>query len=161
LKSEVQNISTSTVHIPEVQLVYITTSFQGTPITEVQQVMCDASGGSFKLIFNGYTTPVSIAYNADVAAITSALLQLQILTSVSVAFVGGASQACNDQTVIPGGAFTVTFTAVVGLSGDLPLMTTTTNSLQGLRRIYVTEALRGDAGLGGQFRLSYLGAPPA
>lgn len=158
VQNAVQNITTYTDWIPAVQLVQIYTSFQSgdTPQPEVQEVMCDAIGGSFRLTFNGYIT-ASIPYNADATTIANALLQLQIINTVVVSFVNGSTQACLPQVDYPGTGFLVNFTSVVGLSGDLPLMSGTTNSLQGLRRIVVTEVVKGAAGLGGSFRLSYRG----
>jgi hypothetical protein len=156
--SEVQNISTHTTRVSEQQLIFLSTSFLSGPVVpEEQTIMCDATGGSFRLSFNGYITN-SIPYNADIATITSALQQLAIINSVTVAFVNGAAQACTPQSATPGAAFRVTFTSVVGLSGNLPLMTSTTNSLQGLRRVSVNETTRGMAGIGGTFRLSYRGS---
>ena len=154
----VQNITTYTAWIPAVQLVQIYTSFlsSDTPQPEVQEVMCDAIGGSFRLTFNGYVT-ASIPYNADTTTIANALQQLQIINTVIVSFSNGSTQACLPQADYPGTSFIVNFTSVVGLSGDLPLLSGTTNSLQGLRRIVVTELVRGEAGLGGTFRLSYRG----
>ena len=157
--NEVQNISTHTAVIPDVQLVFINTSFLSTDsvVQEVQQVMCDAIGGVFALSFNGYTT-ASIPFNADVTTIANALQQLAIINSVVVTFVNGAVQACIPQASSPGAAFSVNFTSVVGLSGDLPLLMGSTNGLIGLRRIVVTEIVRGMAGIGGTFRLSFQGS---
>jgi hypothetical protein len=143
--------------IPEVQLVYISTSYNGGPATEVQTVVCDASGGTFRLNFAGYNTN-PIAYNAAAADIRSALMQLQVIDDVDVAFVGSVTQACNSRAVYPTGGFTVTFTAIVGMTGDLPLMTSYTNSLQGLRYVNVAETTRGSAPISGTFRLSFMGS---
>ena len=144
--------------IPEVQLLFISTTFNGTEYDEVQTVTCDATGGSFRLNYNGYTTQ-SIPYDADVDAIADALQQLEIINTVSVAFTDGVSTACFERTAATfTGGFQVTFLSVVDQSGDLPLMTATTNNLQGARFIYVNETQKGDAGIGGTFRLSFRGA---
>lgn len=157
--NEVQNITTETAIVQESQLVYIKTSFLPTDsaVAEVQSVMCDAIGGSFRLSLNGYQTN-SIPFDATAATIKTALQELEVIDTVTVAFSGGATQACFPQASIPGAAFLVTFTSVVGIAGGVPLLGGTTNSLQGLRRITSSRITPGLAGLGGNFRLSYRGA---
>jgi hypothetical protein len=112
---EVQTINTTTLHdIPEVQLLYLKTSFNPAVLpeqTEIQHVVCDASGGSFRLSFNGNTT-APIAFNANAAAIRAALQQLSVLStpgSVAVTFGGTAvpSTACFSRTSYPDGYFQV------------------------------------------------------
>jgi hypothetical protein len=69
-------------------------------------------------MFNGYTTS-TIAYNADATAIKNVLQQLQIITTVTVAFVTTAHPfACIDQKGVgKGGGFTVTFNTVQNMAG--------------------------------------------
>lgn len=90
---EVQILQTSTDHtIQEVQLLYLSTTFDGTSAIEVQRVTCDAVMGSFKLSFQGHQTG-SIDFNADATAIKAALENLPVIDSVAVSFTGGISQA--------------------------------------------------------------------
>ena len=156
VSNEIQVVSSSTETFAARQIVYISTSFQGNAISEIQFVQCDATGGSFRLGFYGYLTP-SILYSADADTIKNALQDIEIINTVNVTFVHGATQACFANALHPQGGFTVEFTSVVGLAGDLSLMTSYTNNLQGLRRIDVTEQQKGDAPIGGTFRLSFRG----
>jgi len=151
-----QVISSSTSNTPEVQLVYIRTSFKGTSISEVQFVQCDATGGSFRLSLYGYVSP-SILYSADASTVKAALEEIEIINSVSVTFVNGAVTACFANALHPTGGFQVNFTSIVGHAGDIALMSAYTNNLLGLRRIDISERVAGDAGIGGTFRLSFRG----
>jgi len=82
--NEVQIIKTDTSHnIEEVQLIYLFTNYASSSLNEIQEVVCDASGGSFRLSFSGYTTQ-SISWEAGTAEIKAALEQLAIINSVSV-----------------------------------------------------------------------------
>jgi len=155
----VQILSTSTSHnIPEKQLLYFSTSFTQITQTEIQQVVCDANGGNFRLNFNGQLT-ASIPFNAGLTQITNALQQLESINSVSVSWTYTfQTQACNSRATNPGAGFLVTFTNVVNKNGNLPLMTATTNSLLGLRYIKVTRVKLGSANLGGSIRLAFRGA---
>jgi hypothetical protein len=157
---EVQTISITTDKVSEVQLIYLSTTYSGTTVSEVQTVVCDASGGNFRLMFDGYTTS-TIAYNADATAIKNALQELQIVTTVTVTFNTPANPlACIDQRLV-GGGFKVTFNTVQNKAGNLPLMTASKNNLLGLRYIVVTETTKGQAPIGGTYRLSFLGAVTA
>ena len=169
VRTEVQQVNTTTSHlIPAVQLLYLYTSYTGTgEQSEIQRVVCDANGGSFRLVFNGYTT-APIAYDANAATITAALNQLSILSttgSVAVTFGGTVvpTTACFSRITYPDGYFQVTFNSmtpskVTHMGGNLPLMTAITNSLMGSRYIAISEYQRGKAALGGSFRLSFRGA---
>ena len=113
VRTEVQQVNTTTSHlIPAVQLLYLYTSYTGTgEQTEQQRVVCDANGGSFRLVFNGYTTG-PIAYDANTATITAALNQLSVLSttnSVKVTFGGTVvpTTACFSRTSYPDGYFQV------------------------------------------------------
>jgi hypothetical protein len=150
----VQVIETTTDHnVPEVQLLYIDTTFNGSTTYEIQQVICDATGGTFRLTFLGQTTP-PIAYNADEATISASLLQLSSIELVNVTFVG-ITQACSS---VRSTGFLVTFLSVSGRTGDLPLMSAYTNSLGGLRYVSISEVVKGSAGIGGSYRLSFRGS---
>ncbi|CAM6003542.1 unnamed protein product, partial [Sphagnum balticum] len=154
---EVQTITTSTSHnLPEVQLVYIGTTYDGTLRTEVQAVVCDASGGSFRLNFGGYTT-LPIKYNANLLEIQASLEQLPIINSVNISFTNQVTTACFSRYIYPNGSFEVAFTSVVGMSGNLPLMTSFTNSLSGLRYVSISEIVRGSSPIGGTFKLAFRG----
>lgn len=126
-----------------------------------QGVICDASGGSFRLIFNGYTTS-TIAYNANAQTIQTILEELAVINNVTIAFHSSSyPYACINQyssgSTVGGGGFTVTFNSVVNMAGNLPLMTAYTNNLLGLRYVKVTNKQTGNAPIGGSYRLSYLG----
>lgn len=155
-------VTVTTAKVSEVQTVYLSTSYTGTPVLEVQQVVCDASGGSFQLVFGGYTT-AAIPYNADKTAIKNALQQIQIITLVTVDFVTAAHpQACiNQKLPSGGGGFKVTFNTVQNKAGNLPRMTALMNNLLGLRYIVITTPTPGQAPIGGTYRLSFLGAVTA
>lgn len=154
ITNEVQVIKTTTSHsFPEIQLIYINTSAtSATQVFEQQTVACEASGGTFRLSFAGYTTQ-PISYQANAATITTILQQIEIISSVTVALSNPNGYACAARSA----PFTVTFNSVVGMSGDLPLMTAYTNSLNGNRFISVTEQTKGSAPIGGTFRLSFRG----
>ena len=154
----VQVVTTSTSHAtPAVQLIHIDSSYRSNvKIThDIQFVQCDASGGSFRLQFAGQYTP-PISYNAKQADIKNALLQIDVINDVSVTFTGGLSQACTPNYGLETG-FNVTFIDVTHMAGNLPVMSATTNSLSGLRRIDITH-YPGNAPLGGSFRLSFMGS---
>jgi enamine deaminase RidA (YjgF/YER057c/UK114 family) len=156
---EVQVVSISTSHdIPSVQLLYVSTSYQGSTRPEIQLVTCDATGGSFKLAFNGRTTP-GMPYNANEALIASALQQLDNIEAVSVSFTPLVTQACfqRDSTTVYGHGFLVTFTSTKSIDGDLPLMTGVSNKLVGARFLQITELQKGDAPISGTVRLSFSG----
>eukprot|EP00981_Chlorochromonas_danica_P003361 scaffold644_cov168-Ochromonas_danica.AAC.53 len=79
---EIQVVQSGTSHaIPEVQLLYISTTYSGSPALEVQKVVCDAIGGSFRLSFQGYTTS-SIDYDANAGVIAAALENLAIINQL-------------------------------------------------------------------------------
>jgi hypothetical protein len=113
-------------------------------------------------MFDGYTTS-TLAYNADATAIKNALQELQIITTATVIFNTPANPlACIDQRLVGGGGgFKVTFNTVQNKAGNLPLMTASKNNLLGLRYIEVTETTKGQAPIGGTYRLSFLGAVTA
>jgi hypothetical protein len=158
--NEVQLISSQTSHQqPEEQLLFISTTFHAiSPVLEVQKVVCDASGGSFLLTFNGYTSQ-RISYSADAVTIQNALENIQIINSVTVSFTGGINAACFQRNSgNTNGGFLITFNDVTDMSGNLPLLTATTNSLMGSRYIHITKQVTGDAGIGGTYRLSFRGS---
>ena len=51
----------------------------------------------------------------------------------------------------------MTFVDVVGAAGEMPVMTAAVHGLRGNRRADVKRLVRGQAGLGGTFRLSFRG----
>jgi hypothetical protein len=158
--NEVQVLTSSTTQsIQEEQIVYISTSYANVDTNEQQLVTCDATGGSFRLTFAGYTTSVTIAYDAGAAAIEAALQQIEIISDVTVAFFGTQTTACFERTTATqNDGFLVTFNNIVDMDGNLPLMTASTNSLKGARYIAISETIPGDAGIGGTFRLSFRGS---
>ena len=154
---EVQVISTNTSRVSAVQLVYVSTDYSGVPKLAVQRVVCDASGGSFRLTFDGYTTS-TIPYNADAAAIKISLQELAVLTLVTVTFIDPLHPyACLNQYNLNGG-FTVQFDSVVNSAGNVPTMKASTNNLLGLRYVNVSVITVGSAPIGGKYALSFRGA---
>lgn len=161
ISSEVQNIETSAAVVPEIQIVharmsdsYVSLGPFPTQVTEVQTVSCDASGGSFTLNFNGEITDF-IPWNASALVIELALEELFGITDVTVTFPGGVSAACS--TAVSGQGWTVLFNNVVHFQGDLPMLIGDNVLLLGLRRIDITESIKGIAGMSGSFRLRYRG----
>ena len=83
-----------------------------TQYNEVQKITCKAGGGTFTLTFRGKTT-TRIPYNANAAALESALNALPTISSVTIVMF--SVQACTDV----GASWTVEFTQDFG---KLPLM---------------------------------------
>lgn len=92
----------------------ITTLTTGTPTNEIQTVTITGTptGGSITLTFNGLTT-AAIAYNANAAAVQSALEALANIDSGDVVVGGGAG---------PGTPWTVTFAGQYAAT-NVPAMT--------------------------------------
>ncbi|GLE03445.1 hypothetical protein PINS_up012347 [Pythium insidiosum] len=123
--------------------------------------MCDAPStgtGFFTLSFRGETTARIAASETSVTAIKTALEELASINTVSVAFFGGRTTACAPCDVTAGcsSGLAITFVSVVGLAGDVPLLTADTNALDGARRVDIVEQTQGQAPVAGSFRLSYL-----
>lgn len=93
----------------------------------VQEVSCDASGGTFTLNFDGAETD-SIIFDADQAAVISALEELSTISEVNVTFLDGVSQACQAYPSALG--FNVTFLEATDYRGDVPLMTSNIDNLE-------------------------------
>ena len=100
----------------------ITSLTAGTPANEVQTVTITGTptGGTFTLTFSGQTT-AGIAYNANAAAVQSALLALSNLDTGDVTVGGGAG---------PGTPWTVTFANNYSAT-NVPQMTANGASLTG------------------------------
>lgn len=92
-----------------------------------QEVACDASAGTFTLTFDGAETD-SINFDADEAAVKSALEELSSVSEVNVTFGSGVSQACQAYPSALG--FNVTFVEVPEYRGDVPLMTSNIDNLE-------------------------------
>ena len=61
---EIQSISTSATDIDEVQYLVLDSSYNGNgEVAEVQNIQCDAIGGTFGLAFDGETAYIS--HDAD------------------------------------------------------------------------------------------------
>lgn len=91
-------------------------------------MLCDASGGTFTLIFDGAETD-SISFDAVEAEIESALEEISSITDVLVSFAGGATQACQPSPTAAD-VFLVTFVDVVNYRGDVPEMTSNIDNLE-------------------------------
>jgi hypothetical protein len=156
--TEVQVISTTTTDINEVQLVHVKTNYSGVSTYEVQNVTCDASGGTFKFTFNGETTN-AVDYDAAASDIEEALEDLASVNDVMVTLMGSASQACAPyDSSYPYAGFQVTFLSVEDLTGNMPALEPYSNDLDGGRSIVVTEEVQGEAPVGGSFRLMFGGS---
>lgn len=89
-------------------------------------MLCDASGGTFTLTFDGAETD-SMSFDADAAAIESALEEISSISDVDVSFPSDVSQACQAS---PTNGFKVTFVDVVNYRGDVPEMTSNIDNLE-------------------------------
>ncbi|KAL7537095.1 hypothetical protein ACHAXR_007582 [Thalassiosira sp. AJA248-18] len=154
---EIQSITTSATDINEIQYIILDSSYSGSGvILEVQNVACDAIGGTFGLLLGGETAYIS--HDADANDIKESLESLAMIDEVSVAFNNDKTTACAPFDGSSAGDFSVTFLSLSGLAGDLPLMTAETSGLDGARHVEVTAEVDGDAPLSGSFKLSFRGA---
>jgi len=154
ITNEVQLFRTSAKVVPEVQAILLTTTYSGSSKKEIQSVTCDASGGSFALIFNGQTT-APINYNANSSFIQAALQQLASVSAVGVQMVPHAVACMPSYNLHP---FNVTFYSVKGIQGNMPLMQSDVSLLQGNRRVLIQEVRKGQAGLSGTYQLTFRGS---
>merc|ERR1711871_9423 len=153
--NEVQIVNTTTDSIPEVQMVYINTTYYGTPQNATQKVKCDATGGTFKLVFNkDYSTDL-ILWDATAQDIENALEAISIINDVTVTMNSPATTACSAGNM---DGFNVVFNDVTNWGGNLPDLSSVTNNLLGARNITVMTTLAGHANIGGSFRLSFRGS---
>jgi hypothetical protein len=157
---EVQVVATSALPVADVQIVLaaLDDGYDGASQLEVQQVRCDATGGSFTLTFLGETTADILATDSA-TEVQARLNELSRVNSVNVTFGSGVRNACADCGSGHGcdAGFNVTFQDVVGLAGDMPLLGFDPSGLDGHRRVSVHEAVQGQAGLSGSFRLTFRG----
>ena len=98
----------------------------------MQDVLCDASGGTFTLTFDGAETD-SISFNADEAEIEFLLEELSSISDVDVSFPSDVTQACQQSPAEGSDGFKVTFVTVVNYRGDVPEMTSNIDNLEVLR----------------------------
>ena len=156
-KPGIQTVTTSAANINEKQYLILDSGYLNNGIQfEVQQVNCYANGGSFGLTFDGKTAFVD--YDSNESLIKEAIESLPNVNSVTVNFDGDATAACCPFDVDSCGGFEVTFLSVADKAGDLPLMTSETNNLEGARWVDITSIINGDAPIGGNFRLSFRGS---
>ncbi|KAL3774885.1 hypothetical protein ACHAW5_007303 [Stephanodiscus triporus] len=153
----IQSVTTSATDVNEVQYLIIDSSYSGNgEILEVQNIRCDASGGTFGLSLGGETA--YLAHDADSNDIKESLESLSAINHVTVDFNNGKESACAPYDGTSAGDFSVTFHSLSGLSGDLPLMAAESSGLEGARHVIVTTAVDGDAPLSGSLKLSFRGA---
>lgn len=105
-----------------------------------QDVLCDASGGSFALTFDGAETS-SINFDAQPADIESALEEISSISDVDVSFPAGVTQACEPAQA---GGFKVTFVDVVNYRGDVPEMASNIDNLE-VRTVVSRQTPKDDA----------------
>ena len=133
--------------MPIIEGTYITLQTNaGAPVAgtdEVQTITVTGTptGGSFRLAFEGLRT-ASIAYNADAAAVDTALEALGSIGAGNVTVAGGP---------LPGAAVTVTFTGNLGKKAIGSLIALYSNSLTGGTNPTVTIA-ETTAGVNATFR---------
>ncbi|KAH9121742.1 hypothetical protein LEN26_010537 [Aphanomyces euteiches] len=82
-------------------------------VNEVQQISCQANGGTFQIAFRGATSS-PIAFNAPVARVQDAFLAIPTITDISITYSQQGGGAC-----IGGNIMTITFTQDFGA---LPLL---------------------------------------
>ncbi len=162
VQEEVQTVTTSASVIPETQLIHLKMdddflaydfSSNG-PIIEQQTVECDATGGSFTLLFgNEETSP--ILWSASAPEIEAALEQLDGIDDVVITFPSGMTSACD---VSAGGRdWTVDFIDVVNWKGDMPFLFGEVHLLEGAKIVSVSETVKGYAPMSGSVRLTFAG----
>eukprot|EP00957_Ditylum_brightwellii_P101059 7702418-Ditylum_brightwellii.AAC.1 len=89
---EIQKVTTSASDINEIQLLIIDSDYHGEGIiSEIQQVKCDATGGTFALTLGGENAYIN--YDADETAVKASLESLTIINEVSIDFNGGTKTA--------------------------------------------------------------------
>ncbi len=162
VQEEVQTVTTSATVIPETQLIHLKMSddflaydfSSNGPVNEQQTVECDATGGSFTLIFDDEETS-PILWSASASEIEEALEQLSGIDDVIVTFPSGVTSACD---VSDGGrGWTVDFIDLVNWKGDMPLLFGEVHLLQGAKIVSVSETVKGFAPLSGSIRLTFAG----
>jgi hypothetical protein len=163
VEPEIQTVATDAQDVDEVQVVHaqLEAGYDGLTQFEVQEVICDATAGSFTLSVFGETTADIFVADSE-KDIQARLQELSRLNSVNVSFPSGVHQACADCADNSGSGgcatgFNVTFQDVEGASGDMPVLKPDVKGLHGNRRVNVVERVRGAAGLGGSFRLTFRG----
>ena len=108
-------------------------------VSEVQEVVCTGTAGTFTLTFDSATS-AAIAYNAIAADVKTAFEGLSTVTSATVVFSSGTS-ACD---AAGANTMTITFT---GNAGDLALVTANVAALDsGAGTIAITQATAGTLG---------------
>jgi len=159
VRPEIQVVTSGAGDVNEVQIVHavLEDQYDGEVTSEVQAVRCDATSGTFTLSIFGETTADIGAGDSD-QDIQARLQELTRLNSVNVSFPPGVHAACADcGSADCATGFNVTFLDVEGHSGDMPPLTADVKGLNGNRRVGITEAVRGQAGLSGSFRLTFRG----
>ena len=153
----IQSVTTSANDINEIQYLVIDSSYSGAGrISEVQNIRCDASGGTFSLSLGGETAYIS--HDADLNSIKDSLQSLSAINEVSIAFNNDRETACASFDGSSAGDFSVTFLSLSGMDGDLPQMTAETSGLEGARHVVVTTEVDGDAPLSGSIKLAFRGS---
>jgi len=154
---EIQSISTSATDINEIQYLVLDSSYSGNgQVKEVQNVQCDATGGTFGLSLLGETAYISYDANAD--GIKESLEALSMVDDVSIVFNNGKTSACAPFDGSSAGDFSITFESLTGVNGDLPQLTAETSGLDGARHVVTSTEVDGDAPLSGDLKLSFRGA---
>jgi hypothetical protein len=154
---EIQSITTIAADVNEVQYLVLDSSYQGNgEVSEVQRVLCDATGGTFGLSLDGETAYISHDYDAN--QIKEAIESLSLVDQVSISINNGVSTACAQYDGVNAGDFSITFLSLSGIAGDLPLMNVETSGLDGARRVEVLTVTDGDSALSGSLKLSFRGA---
>ena len=155
---EVQIIRTVASDVNETQIVRTVTTSDGVNIqTEKQGIECNSNGGNLRLTFKGETT-APISWDATASQIQTALNSLSTITTVTVTIANTQTTLCASSSPE---LVTVEFVSVPGMAGDMPLMTTDVNGLQGNKAVTIVESRVGKANLGGTFTLTFRGQTTA
>ena len=145
-------MTTSAADINEIQYLILDSSYSGNgKILEVQNIQCDATGGTFSLSLGGKT--VYIAHDADSNDIKESLESLSVINCVTVDFNNCKELACVPFDGTSTGDFWITFCSLSAMSGALPLMKAKSSGLEGARHVVVTTAVNGDTPLSGSLKL--------
>ncbi len=156
-KSGIQSVTTSAADINEIQYLILDSSYSGNgKILKVQNIQCNATGGTFGLSLGGKTA--YIAHDANSNDIKESLESLLVINCVTVDFNNGKESTCAPFDGTSAGDFWITFRSLSAMSGALPLMKAKSSGLEGAHHVVVTTAVNGDAPLSGLLKLSFRGA---
>ena len=163
VENEVQEIETYAPFIGEVQYIAI----NGTTdqlVNEIQTITCDATGGVFTVTIDGYTTDAIPwdAFRLDFQGYLEALPNVGVISTFQA--VAGPICAPFDMAIGLPTPVQVIFDhtdGLVGWHGDVPLMETNAQALEGHRIAEVATLVEGESPVnGGSIDLSWQDSEP-